>query len=875
MTTAPLDCAERFSDYARASLQGNSALRDEIANLAASPFSPKKMADALHNADDSRSLAAAMRRLRRRVFLTTMTRDLNGDADLAEVISTMTALADLCIARGAEILFRELAERHGNPAQPLAVVAMGKLGGGELNVSSDIDLIFLYPRADANAEQFFVRLGRRLIALLEQPDENGFVFRVDMRLRPYGGDGRLAVSYAELEKYFYETARGWERYAWIKARVVIGEARELEEIVTPFVYRKYLDVGTVDDIRRMREQIRAESSAKAVADNIKIGRGGIRDIEFFAQAFQLLRGGQHPPLQTTRTLDALAELSKQNWVEEKTAQTLADCYDFFRRLEHRLQYRADRQTCDLPRDSESRRLIAEAMEFADFNSLANAVNDRREIVSRAVDGLLDEPTQSERPLIARAWQSDDAESLSLILAAAGLGRDSPAAAEQLLRIKKGRVYRQLSPPRQESVADLIPPLVAAAVDGAHPPELLGRLKDALETLARHSSYLNILLRYPEVFSDMAKLFGAGSWAFKHLKARPDALVRLVEGESGAPDWQRESDRLAAQFARASADEERLEILRVFKDRAVLRVLMAEIFENLPVASVSDRLSELADIVLSRLLEFAWESLGDTRHRENPQFAAVGYGRLGAKEMGYGSDLDLIFLYEDDRPEAAAVYAKLARRLLFLLGEHGGAGLYDVDLRLRPDGAGGVTVSSLDGFADYQRKSAQLWEHQALTRARFIAGDESIGEKFERDRIAILTMPRDPSSLAREIAAMRGRIVRELGARDPAKFDLKRDPGGMIDVEFVAQHAVLAHSSRVVELRGNIGTLALLRRAAAAGILPADLAAAAHDSYTHYRRIAHFLRLDERPLSVPMSESLGRSRARVIELWDTAIDALCI
>jgi len=847
-----------YSRYARELVAAKPELREEIDRAEEGGWTRGAM-EAFLRSGDPGDTNARLRRLRQRVMLRTMARDLADVADLGEVCSTMSTLAEVAIA---EALAHLEADRG-----TLTVIGMGKLGGGELNVSSDIDLVFLYP--DGGDLEYFSRLGRRLIAALDERTADGFVFRVDMRLRPWGDSGALATSFGALEEYFVTQGREWERYAWIKARALGGDGDALAAVARPFVYRKYLDYGTFAAMRELHAQIRAEVARRELSNQIKLGPGGIREIEFIAQAFQLIRGGRDPSLQARPTLAVLALLAQKGLLPAAAHEELSDAYVFLRRLEHRLQYLDDAQTHDLPEGAADRLLVARAMGFAAWDSFRVALDQRRARVSWHFEQLFstqEAPTHALAPL----WAGDNAEER---LARLGF-RDSEAAAARLAAVRSGARYTGLPEASRARFDALIPRIIEVSAEREDADATLKRFLDLVETVSRRASYLALLDEHPAVLARIAQLFDTSSWAAEYLNRHPIVLDELLDAQSllSAPDWRAFAQDLRSQLAVRQGDEERqMDWLREAHHAQVFRLLAQDLSGLLSVEQLADHLSDLADAVLQVTLELCWAQLRG-RHRSDPRFAVVAYGKLGGKELGYASDLDLIFLYDDPDDGAQEVYARLAQRIGRWLTARTAAGvLFEIDLRLRPQGESGLLVSSIDAFRRYQRESAWTWEHQALTRARFCAGDTALGESFEAERIAILGMTRDPAKLRKDVLSMREQLLE--GHPNPSElFDLKHDRGGMIDIEFAVQYLVLGQSHRHAELTRNAGNIALLRLAGQLGLISAESAESAADAYREYRRRQHWLRLNGAKYARIPAEDVASRIEATRALWGRVFGA---
>ncbi len=857
----------------------------DLEGRAAAPWSRNEMRAFL--AGDGADLGRRLRRLRERVMVNLAHRDLNNLASLDEVFATTTALAEECIAAAlveAETTTRDTFGAPGEEAR-LAVAALGKLGGCELNVSSDVDLVFLYgaegetsgPRHASNRE-YFAAAGRSLIALLSEPTADGQAFRVDMRLRPFGDAGPLATSLEALEDYFVAHGRPWERYAWLKARVVAGPAEGLAERVEPFVYRRYLDYGMLEQLRELQARIFETAIRRHKADDIKVGAGGIREIEFAVQLFQMIRGGSDPGLRLTATRAALRALAERGLIEPARAQDLARAYDFLRRLEHRLQYYDDQQTQALPREPEHRAAIAEAMDFADYDSLAAAIDAHRERVKEAFGALFEAPPAHRPSASLASWLGDpqaapDPDGLAEDLREAGIV-DAPGIARRLIDFTRTRRFRALSATIRAKAEKLVPAIIAAVAREGGREATAERLLALVEAIDRREAYYSLLLEYPRVLERAARLAARSAWAARLIARHPILLDELTRTRPGftPSDWSAERAALASECAALSGDVERLlDHLRHFKQRHVLRLTIADLEGELAVMALSDELSALADAILDVTLDEAAFSLGYPRLAPAiAGFCIVGYGKLGGKELGYGSDLDVIFLYDQTIASDADRLARVAQRVNSWMTTLTAAGvLYETDLRLRPDGAKGLMVGSLPAFREYQEKRAWTWEHQALTRARACAGDRETGKRFERVRDAILATPRERDKLFADIVAMRNRMR---GEHKTESGELKHAAGGVIDLEFCVQALVLLHGPAHPQLRENKGNHTLLNRCAELGLLDPALAAGAAEAYLAMRRRTHQAALnDEERIRLAPGELEGE-RAAVRALWEAVFES---
>jgi glutamate-ammonia-ligase adenylyltransferase len=794
------------SGYARRLLAAHPELAREVAAPAA--FTRAEMAAALAGAerDDEPTLTRRLRRLRQRVLLRLMARDLAGLASLDEVCGSMTDLAELAIAAALD-------------EKELIVVGMGKLGGRELNVSSDIDLVLVHP-GDMEDQERYERAGRRLIRLLASVTEDGFVFRVDMRLRPYGDSGPLACGFDFLETYFVTQGREWERYAWIKARPLTGSKHEeLAKVVRPFVFRKYLDYATLGAMRQLHAEVRREVARRELAGHIKLGPGGIREIEFVAQALQLVRGGRDAELTVRPTLEVLRKLSVKRLLPEAAAQELSQAYVFLRNVEHRLQYLDDAQRHDLPQEAEEQARIARMCGFASWQEFSRQLEAHRAAVSRHFEAVFAESRQESEP-----WPEHP----------------------RLQSLRASQRYAALPAESRRRLDALIPALARAAAGTPHRETTLTRGLDLVEAIASRAAYLALLAEHPQALERVTRIIGASSWAAEFITRHPLLLDELLDDRLlyAPPDLEAFSVTLRAQLeAHAGDTERRMNVLREMHQAQVFRLLAQDLAGLLTVERLADHLSALADLTLGIALEEAWRELPRRHTAGRPRFAVIAYGKLGGKELGYASDLDIIFLYEDADEQAAASYARLAVRLQSWVTTRTSAGvLFETDLQLRPSGVSGLMVSSIEAFARYQEKDAWVWEHQALTRARYSCGDPAVGAAFEVIRERILRRKRDPASLKKDILAMR----EKLHAAHPNRsglFDLKHDDGGMIDIEFAVQFLVLAHAGESSSLTKNLGNIALLGMAADLGLIDRELAESCRNAYREFRRLQHALRLN--------------------------------
>ena len=858
---APLD-----GDNARAPTEadGTATVLRHLEDIATHPWDAARMAQTLaglHPASadpaDPVQCATALRRLRRRVILALIVRDVAGAAPLDEVMRTMTLLAELCVQRLVAAHGAALAAAHGVPRsaegvpQDLLVVAMGKGGGVELNVSSDLDLVFAYdedgstPAADGarvrelSNHEFFERLGRRLNASLGEVTGDGFIFRVDMRLRPNGDAGPLAVSTAMLEEYFVRQGRAWERFAWLKGRVIsaplfadaaqfAAQCRALEQTVRPFVYRKYLDFNALAALRELHALIRAETQRKDVARgaaqrNVKLGRGGIREIEFIAQTSQVIRGGREGRLTGRSTLATLQVLGEIGALAPETCERLAASYVFLRRVEHALQYVDDAQTHVVPADAADCARVAALLRLPGPERLLEELDMTQEFVAQVFDETLLGRRDGEQAAVAVTLPQGEALAAQL----ADLGYAQPAeSASRVDTVLAARRVQATSETTRAAIRNLVARAIATVAAGrtelapsVAPDEVLLRFLRLVDVICGRSTYVALLAQYPQAFARVLRLLGASRWAADYLVTHPILLDELLDDRvtqvpAELPAWREWAAGVRAQLIDAGDDaEQAMNRLRDAHHAQVFRLLLADLDGKLTVERLADHLSALADAALDLALEGAWRAV-PRKHRDTPAYAVIGYGKLGGKELGYASDLDLVLLYDDRHEDADVVYGMLTRRFMNWLTASTSSGvLFDIDLRLRPDGAKGLLVSPYAGFERYQRNDdghgAWTWEPQALTRARFCAGDAALGARFERLRDELLARPRDVERLRADVLTMRQKMLDGHPNRSEL-FDVKHDRGGMVDIEFCVQYLVLAHAHAQPRLLGNLGNIALLR-----------------------------------------------------------------
>jgi glutamate-ammonia-ligase adenylyltransferase len=868
----------------------------------------------LQTVEDVDTLHRQLRRQRQREMLRIAWRDIAGLADLNETMADVSALADSCIEGALQWLQARLIDEVGQPRdaagepQSLVVLGMGKLGAGELNFSSDVDLIFAYAEAGATEhssgrsisnEEFFTRLGRQLIRALDETTADGFVFRVDMRLRPFGQSGALASSFDAMENYYQVHGRDWERYAFIKARVVAGDraaGERLFEVLRPFVFRRYLDYGAFEALRDMKAMVEAEVKRKGMANHVKLGAGGIREVEFIGQAFQLVRGGREPALQQREIQRVLVYLGEQDYLPAYAVQQLLAAYEFLRNTEHRLQEYQDQQTHRLPEDELGRQRLAFGMGFGHWEEFIPVLRGHMMRVHSHFEQVFAAPqtghAEADTSGLSEVWLGGLGEQEAVAaLAAAGFVKAEDTW-NLLHALQTGRLYPSLSTTGRQRLDHLMPLLLGAVIeiqqDLTSPDEVLQRLLKLVEGIARRSAYLALLIEHPMALSQLVRLFAASPWIAQQVAHHPLLLDELLDPRSlySPPGREELESDLRSRLAQVEGDLERaMDVLRQFKQASVLRVAAADVMEAVPLMRVSDHLTDIAEVIVTEVLELAWSDLVTRNGRpscahsdEAKGFAIVAYGKMGGIELGYGSDLDLVFVHGSEdanamtdgaKPVADAVFfARLGQRIIHIMTAHTPAGvLYEADMRLRPSGASGLLVVGLPAFREYQESQAWTWEHQALVRARVVAGDPQIGAGFEAVRRSVLGRQRETPKLQQEIVEMRERMRQSLdkSAIDEGKFDLKQGAGGIADIEFMVQFQVLNGAHRFPALCDYTDNIRLLASFAEYGLMAAEDATVLSDAYRALRAEAHRLTLQEQP-ALTTADRFVEERAAVVRLW---------
>ncbi|MEX1228058.1 MAG: bifunctional [glutamate--ammonia ligase]-adenylyl-L-tyrosine phosphorylase/[glutamate--ammonia-ligase] adenylyltransferase [Marinobacter sp.] len=886
------------SEFIKHSLQRH---HEAMARLASSrslrdPVTPEYLTtrwqEYLDEINDEPQLQRGLRQFRMETQFRIIWRDLLGWSDLAETMVATSELAEICIEGALDWLYAEACEQSGTPwgtnpltgeesAQPMIVLGMGKLGGRELNVSSDIDLIFAYPskgetrggRRALDNEQFFVRLGQRLIQALDQITGDGFVFRVDMRLRPYGQSGALAMSFSALETYYQDQGRDWERYAMVKARVVAGDralGQVLMDSLRPFVYRKYIDFSAFESLRNMKSMISREVRRKGLENNIKLGSGGIREIEFVVQAFQLIRGGRDRELQQRELLVILSELERLELLPSQVVAELREAYVFLRNLEHVLQGIDDQQTQLLPEDSYTRARVALAMGCDDWSECVVAMEKHRDRVAQHFSDII--ATDEEDEEIAalddgwkELWLGEmDDEAATAWLSGQGF-EQAANSLKALADLRTGRPVQTMQTQGRRRLNEIMPVLLEALTHVEKSSETLGRVLQLVEAVIRRTAYLVLLLENPGARTQLVRLCSESPWIARQLAETPLLLDELLNAESlyHPPTKSELQDDLRQQMLRIPYEdlEEQMESLRHFKKAHILRVAASELRGTLPLMKVSDYLTWIAEVILDHVVEVAFSNLvsrhGHPRRSDgtvcDTDFAIIGYGKLGGIELGYTSDLDLVFVHAADTQQStdgeksidnAVFYTRLGQRIVHILNTQTPAGqLYEVDMRLRPSGNSGLPVSTLTAFEKYQRNDAWTWEQQALARARGVAGCLETLEAFEALRHDILCEERDLGKLRTEVVEMREKMRTSLGtpqvaSKSPEVFHVKHDHGGIIDIEFMVQFLMLAHASSHPALTQWSDNIRQLEELGRVGVLPVEDTEKLRDAYITLRSTIH-------------------------------------
>jgi glutamate-ammonia-ligase adenylyltransferase len=851
-----------------------------------------------------------LREWRRREMLRIGWRDIAGRASVRETLHALSDLADACIRAAAAASRAHLKPVFGTPRNaageevPLIVLGMGKLGGRELNFSSDIDLMFLFsqpgqtegPREIEN-EEYFTRLGRELIRLLDLRNEDGFVFRVDMRLRPFGESGPLVASLPSLENYLQEHGRDWERYAWIKARPIVGAeayAAAYQEFVRPFVYRRYLDFGVIESLRDMKAMIAREVSRRELDQHLKLGRGGIREIEFIVQSMQLVRGGSDGRLQNASLLDVLPLLAGSRLMAAADIAELTDAYLVLRKAENGLQLIRDEQTHSLPEDEADRARLSVNMGTAEWSAVNERIGDARDNVARQFEALLfGAPNSQHRHDEAGAgWFASEDAKIDEELERDGFPQGEIAAvAKTLDAYRHAAAYRRLDEAGRRRLHVILERLLKAAALHPEPASVVQRVLRVLESIGARSSYFALLKEQPAALNRLIEVCAISGFLSRQIADFPLLLDELIDAKAfdELPSRQSFVLELAARTERLPADdpERQVEALRQFQKVAVFTVALADLTGRLPLMKVSDRLTDIAELIVERCMDLAWQQMtavygipycGDEEVSRRPvRVAVAGYGKLGGLELGYGSDLDLVFLHDSSgefqqtaakRPlDNGIFFLRLGQRIVHLLTMHSAAGrLYEVDMRLRPNGKGGFLMTGIDAFERYQRQDAWTWEHQALLRARPVAGDAALRAAFAVVRRDTLCAAVHRDTLRTDVREMRLRMRRELSKAGAGQFDIKQDAGGIADIEFLVQYWVLAAANAHPDLLTYTDNIRQLDGLAQVGVLDQATAQWLTDAYIAYRTVLHHMSLEVQGDRVVEAAPYADARAGVTAIW---------
>jgi len=858
-------------------------------------------------AGNTDELGSALRKLRAREYVRIAWRDINGLADLDETLRDLSLLAEACVDEVCEFIFEELGQKYGYPKrsdgriQKLLVLGMGKLGARELNFSSDIDLIFAYPENtwvndDITSEEFFTKLARSFLKVFAENSPEGLLFRVDMRLRPYGDGGPIVMSFSSMEDYYQSQGREWERYALIKARVIAGcadDGEELTAMLRPFVYRRYLDYSTFEAIRDLKKSIASEVQRKQLSRNIKLGAGGIREIEFFGQVFQLLRGGVEADLQERSILKILEILSSRNYIPDSVQQELKAAYYFFRNLEHRIQQVEDRQTHDLPENDVEKLRICLGMGFCAYEEFSEVLDLHQAKVHNHFRCLLGGEDEKEEEVCAKTdkfesiWQHPENKEMSLEIIG-NTGFQNPDEAFSNILYVRELSLKQAGAKGKLTLDKLMPTLLKKISESDFPDIALSRITDLLKAIMQRTCYIALLQENLVSVDNLIKLACASPWIVNFLSRHPVLLDELLDQRTlySPPSKAELNEDLGYRLGQIDDEnmELQMETLCVFKQSRILRVAAADITASYPLMRVSDHLTEIAETILEKVLKLSFRQIA--KKHMSPEalnaiepainsFAIIGYGKLGGLELGYGSDLDIVFLHqgEGDCSEAfegidcSYFFTRVAQRMIHFLTTHSNTGtLYEIDTRLRPSGSAGVLVSHINGFEDYLLNQAWTWEHQAIVRARIIVAGKDISAKFSDIRKRILCLKRDIPALKTEITEMSEKIRTHNRKKPIAGFHLKYDKGGIIDIEFFVQYLVLAYSNTYPEMSVWTDNVRILETAAKTGIISEETSLRLKQAYLSFRIEVH--KRDLLGLGHETEENIySEQRSFVIKTWN--------
>lgn len=881
--------------------------------------------DKIATIDSENDLHRVLRQFRRQMMVRIIWRDFSFRTNMWQTTAELSDLADICTDEALNWLYNHYCQQWGTPyskaeageesvPQKMIVIGMGKLGARELNLSSDIDLMFCFPRHGQTQggrrtlenQDFFVRLGQKLIAALDNNTVDGFVFRVDMRLRPYGQSGALSLSFPAMVDYYHDQGREWERYAMIKARVIAGDidsGNQLLDELNSFVYRKYVDYSAIESLRDMKAMINREVRRKGLSTNVKLGSGGIREVEFITQVFQLIRGGRETELQERSIRKVLPIISGMGLLPQQITDELLDAYLFLRNAEHALQGVADQQTQTLPDDDFPRLRMACIMNFDNWQAFEEKLDHHRNRVAEHFANVIAAPDDEEEnnqglnAELGAIWQGEYEPDAGVSLLEDQGFEMAQETYKRLEQLRSSRVVQSLQREGKQRLDQFMPLLLAAVTECTTPSRTLERTLQLVEAVLRRSAYFVLLMENPGALKQMVKLCAASPWIAEHLARTPILLDELLNTATLYTPAELEPlrDELRQQMLRIPEEDEeaQMEALRYFKRAHVLRVAASDIMGTRQLMKVSDYLTFIAEAILEHVLQMAWKKLTDKHGRPqkadgqpcDPSFAVVGYGKMGGIELGYGSDLDLVFLHDaasqgytdgNKSIDNGVFFTRLGQRIIHILNTMTPSGqLYEVDMRLRPSGNSGLLVSSLKAFRDYQEKEAWTWEKQALVRARVVAGCPEVAGKFEQIRGEILAQSRDEAQLKEDVVSMRIKMRDNLGSKpttgdETPLFHLKQDAGGMVDIEFMAQYCVLRYSEQHPELLRWTDNMRILETLQHTGILPEDDVRLLSDAYLAYRQSAHNASMQKTKSQVPATEFV-EYRARVSQIWHNLLE----
>ena len=877
---------------------------------------------AARDALDEQAFSRALRIFRRCMMFRIVWRDLCRLDSMLATVEDMSILADAVIQAAISFFYAMFEARWGKPIgkysgseQPLVVLGMGKLGGRELNVSSDIDLIFTYPEGGATAggrksisnHEFFLKLGQKIIQSLDTVTGDGFVFRVDMRLRPYGQSGALALNFDAMEEYYQTQGREWERYAMIKARVVSGDAspggiaagKKLMRLLEPFVYRRYLDYSAIDSMRDMKTLINRQVQRKGMSGDVKLGSGGIREIEFVVQVFQLIRGGRDPRLRERQVLKLLPLIEQEQLLPEGECGLLYSAYVFLRNTEHAIQGYQDQQTQSLPFDELSCQRLAWAMGFNTWDDFFAQLEQHRcnvrESFNKVIAAKESKDSDVSEQVQWRDWDHvwiDDVELDELQQSLIVMGLDEPElVAKILLDLKASRAVLAMQAEGRKRLDALMPRLLCVLHAQQKSATTLQRIVLFIETVLRRTTYLVLLVENPSALQQLIVLCSGSVWIAEQLAKYPVLLDELLDVRAlySPPNKQELCDELRQQMLRVERHdlEAQMEVLRYFRMAHALRVAASEVSGVMPLMKVSDYLTWLAEAILEQVLELAWQNMSDKNGEPGvsedglvPEFIIVGYGKMGGIELGHGSDLDLVFIHNasvtaytqgEKSIDNQTFFIRLGQRIIHILGAQTLTGkLYEVDMRLRPSGNSGLLAGSLTAFRKYQREDAWTWEHQALTRARVVAGGARLQADFEQTRHEVLTQKRDLSGLRDDVVNMRHKMREHLGSKtdiekEAQNFHIKQDAGGIVDIEFMVQYAVLAWAHKASSLTLFTDNIRILGELKSAGLISDEQNNALVEAYKDYRSESHRLALQHQD-SVVDAALFASQRQKIQAIW---------